>query len=70
MKIRIVCYSMYSSGLVSYTNRAYELSVEFCIVKFSSFGKDLMVYGIRSGKSLRLGMPKAHQGKIKVQPKA
>ena len=25
-------------------------SVEFCVVKFSSFGKDLMDYGIRSGK--------------------
>ena len=34
-------------------------SVEFCVVKFSSFlGKDLMDYGIRSGKSLSLGMPR------------
>ena len=46
-------------------------SVEFCVVKFSSFwGKDLMDFGIRSGKSLSLGMPKAHQGKIKGQLKA
>ena len=36
-------------------------SVEFCVVKFSSFGKDSMDYGIRSGKSLSLGMPMAPQ---------
>ena len=34
-------------------------SVKFCVVKFSSLGKDSMDYGIRSGKSLSLGMPKA-----------
>ena len=46
-------------------------SVEFCVVKFSSFlGKDLMDFGTRSGKSLSLGMPKAPQGKIQGQPKA
>ena len=59
--------------LFSYTNKAYEFSVEFCVVKFSSFqvlGKDLMDYGIRSGKSLSLGMPKAPQGKIQGQLKA
>src|SRR3954469_8385668 len=28
-----------------------------------------MDYGTRSGKSLSLGMPKAHQGKIQEQPK-
>ena len=27
-----------SGDLFSYTNRAYEFSVEFCVVKFSSFG--------------------------------
>ena len=31
--------------------------VEFCVVKFLGFGKDLMDYGIRSGKSLSLGVP-------------
>ena len=39
-------------------------SVEFCAAKFSSFqvlGMDLMDYGIRSGKSLSFGMPKAPQ---------
>ena len=35
--------------------------VEFCVVKFSSFGKELMDYGIKSGKSLSLGMPMAPQ---------
>ena len=45
-------------------------SVEFSVVKFSSFGKDLMDYGIRSGKSLSLGMPKAHQGNIQGQPRS
>ena len=45
-------------------------SVEFCVVKFSSFGKDLMDNGIRSGKSLSLGIPKAPQGNIQGQPKA
>ena len=44
--------------LFSYTNGAYEFSVEFCVVKFSSLGKDSMDYGIRSGKSLSLGMPR------------
>ena len=40
-------------------------SVEFCVVKFSSFWvKDLMDYGIRSGNSLSLGIAKAPQGKI------
>ena len=44
--------------------------VEFCVVKFSCFGKDLMNYGIRSGKNLSLGMPKAPQGNIQGQPRA
>ena len=44
--------------------------VEFCVVKFLSLGKDLMDYGIRSGKSLILGMPKSPKGKIEGKPKA
>ena len=59
-----------SGDLFSYTNGAYEFSVESCVVKFSSLGKDLMDYGIRRVKSLRLGMPKAPQGNIQGQPKA
>ena len=41
-----------------------------CCEVFKFLGKDLMDYGIRSGKSLSLGMPKAPQGKIQGQPKA
>ena len=59
-----------SGDLFSYTNGAYEFCVEFCVVKFSSLGKDSMDYGIRSGKSLILGMTKAPQGNIQGQPKA
>ena len=46
-------------------------SVEvLCCEVFKLLGKYLMDFGIRSGKSLSLGMPKAPQGKIQVQPKA
>ena len=41
-----------------------------CCEVFKFLGKDLMDFGIRSGKSLSLGMPKAPQGKIQGQPKA
>ena len=40
-------------------------SVEvLCCEVFKFLGKDLMDFGIRSGKSLSLGMPMAPQGKI------
>ena len=40
-------------------------SVEvLCCEVFKFLGKDLMDFGIRSGKSLRFGMPKEPQGKI------
>ena len=46
-------------------------SVEvLCCEVFKFLGKDLMDFGIRSGKSVSLGMPKAPQGKIQGQPKA
>ena len=46
-------------------------SVEvLCCEVFKFLGKDLMDFGIRSGKSLSLGIPKAPQGKIQGQPKA
>ena len=46
-------------------------SVEvLCCEVFKFLGKDLMDFGIKSGKSLSLGMPKAPQGKIQGQPKA
>ena len=46
-------------------------SVEvLCCEVFKFLGKDFMDFGIRSGKSLSLGMPKLPQGKIQGQPKA
>ena len=50
-----------SGDLFSYTNGVYEFSVDFCVVKVQVLGKDSMDYGIRSGKSLSLGMPDAPQ---------
>ena len=38
--------------------------LSFVLWSFQVLGKDSMDYGIRSGKSLRLGMPKAPQGNI------
>ena len=46
-------------------------SVEvLCWEVFMFLGKDLMDFGISSGKSLSLGMPKAPQGNIQGQPRA
>ena len=57
--------------LFSYTNGAYEFCFKFCVVEVFKFRvKDSMDYGIRSGKSLRLGMPKTPQGTIQGQPRA
>ena len=44
--------------------------LSFVLWSFLVLGKDLMDYGIRSGKSLSLGMPKAPQGNIQGQPRA
>ena len=41
-----------------------------CSEVFKFLGKDLMDFGIRSGKSLGLWMPKEPQGKIQGQPRA
>ena len=59
-----------SGDLFSYTNGAYEFSVEFVLWSFQVLGKDSMDYGIRSGKSLRLGITKAPQVNIQGQPRA
>ena len=57
--------------MFSYTNGAHEIFCwVLCCEVFKFLGKDLMDYGIRNGKSLSLGMPKAPQGKIQGQPKA
>ena len=44
--------------------------LSFVLRSFQVLGKDSMDYGIRSGKSLSLGIPKAPQGKIQGQPKS
>ena len=44
--------------------------LSFVLWSFQVLGKDSMNYGIRSGKSLSLGIPKAPQGNIQGQPKA
>ena len=60
-----------SGDLFYYTNGAYEIFLlSFVLWSFQVLGKDLMDFGIRSGKSLILGMPKAPQGKIQGQPKS
>ena len=46
-------------------------SVEvLCCEVLKLLGKDLMDFGIRSGKSVILGMPKEPQGKIQRKPKS
>ena len=60
-----------SGDLFSYTNGAHEFStLRFVLWSFQVLGKDSVDYGIRSGKSLSLGMPKAPQGNIQGQPRA
>ena len=66
-----VHYNTLSGGLFSYTNEAYEIFCwALCFEVFKILGKDLMDFGTRSGKILRLGIPNAPQGKIKGKPKA
>ena len=59
-----------SGDLFYYANGAYEFSVKFVLWSFQVLGKDSMDYGIRSGKSLSLGIPKEPQGNIQGQPRA
>ena len=62
--LKVVVYFLIPTELMRF-------SVEvLCCEVFKFLGKDLMDFGIRSGKSLSLGMPKAPQGKIQGQPKA
>ena len=56
--------------LFSYTNGSPEFLLSFVLWSFPILGKDLMDYGIRSGKSLSFGMPKAPQGNIQGQPRS
>ena len=59
-----------SGDLFSYTNGAYEFLLSFVLGSYHVFGKDSMDCGIRSGKILSLGIPKAPQGNIQGQPRA
>ena len=62
--LKVVVYFLILTELMRF-------SVEvLCCEVFKFLGKDLMDFGIRSGKSLILGIPKAPQGKIQGQPKA
>ena len=62
--LKVVLYLLILTELVRF-------SIEvLCCEVFKFLGKDLIDFGIRSGKILRLGMPKARQGKILGQPKA
>ena len=62
--LKVVVYFLILTELMRF-------SVEvLCCEVFKFLGKDLMDFGIRNGKSLSLGMPKAPQGKIQGQPKA
>ena len=61
----------WSGDLFSYTDGAHEVStLSFVLWSFQVLGKDSMDYGIRSGKSLILGIPKAPQGKTQGHQKS
>ena len=60
--IKVVIYFLILTELTSFL-------LSFVLWSFQVLGKDLMDYGIRSGKSLSLGMPKAPQGNIQGRPK-
>ena len=47
-----------------HTNLSHEVPLSFVWLKFSSFGWDIDMRRIRSGKTLRSRMPKAPQGNI------
>ena len=56
------------SGFALYhTNLSHEVWMSFVWLKFSSFGWDIDMRRIRSGKTLSLGIPKAPQGNIQGQ---
>ena len=61
--LKVVVYFLILTELMRFS-----VEVLFCEV-FKFLGKDLMDFGIRSCKSLSLGMPKEPQGKIKDNQK-
>ena len=68
-KCELVCYSTYSSDLLSYTNGSHEGFVELCDWSFQVLGEIAMDEGIRIRKRLSLGMPKASQDNIQRSSK-
>ena len=52
-----------------HTNLSHEVPLSFVWLKFSSFGLEIDIGRIRSGKTLSLGMPKAPQGNIQGRSK-
>ena len=62
--LKVVVYFLILTELMRF-------SVEvLCCEVFKFLSNDLMDFGIRSGKSLILRMPKAPQGNIQGQPRA
>ena len=55
--LEVVIYFLILTELTSFL-------LSFVLGSFQVLGKDSMDYGIRSGKSLILGMPKSPQGNI------
>ena len=62
--LKVVVYFLILTELMRFS-----VSVLCCEV-FKFLDKDLMDFGIRSGKSLSLGIPMVPQVKIQGQPKA
>ena len=60
---KVVIYFLILTELTSFL-------LSFVLWSFQVLGNDSMDYGIRSGKSLSLGIPKAPQGNIQGYPRA
>ena len=56
--LKVVVYFLILTKLMRFSAEV------LCCEVFKFLGKDLMDFGIRSGKSVSLGIPKAPQGKI------
>jgi hypothetical protein len=66
----ILSWQYQSEWFIHYhTNPSHEVPLSFVWLKFSSFGWDVDMRRIRSGKTLSLGIPKAPQGNIQGRSK-
>ena len=66
----ILSWQYQSEWFIHYhTNPSHEVPLSFVWLKFLSFGWDIDMRRIRSGKTLSLGMTKAPQGNIQGIPK-